>query len=376
MTDIVISGTGIYHPKDKVSNDELVVAFNKHVDIFNAENKADIDAGRVTAKQYSSSAFIEKASGIKSRYVVEASGIKDENRMASHLPDDALGDDENPSMQARWAIAAAQQALDAAGLKGEDIDLVICSAAVLQRFFPALSIEVQMHLGTKGAAYDMVAACSSATFGMINAVSAIKSGMAKRVLLVNPEIFTTMVNYRDRDSHFIFGDICTAVVLESADIAKAPDQWKVLDTKMQTKFSSNIRSEFSPLTRFIENGLDRQDMYFEQEGRKVFKELLPLVCRFIENQLDGVDMAIEELERMWLHQANINMNMYAAKKLLGREPTITEAPVVLDEYGNTAGAGSVLAFHFHRADLKAGDKGIICSFGAGYSIGGLIVEKL
>ena len=376
MTDVVISATGIYHPEDSVDNDQLVEAFNKYVDIFNAENQSDIDAGLTAPKQYSSSSFIEKASGIKKRYIVEASGVLDENRMASHLPEDAFGDDENPSMQARWAIEAATQALDKAGLTGADIDLVICSAAVLQRYFPAIAIEVQKHLGTRGAAYDMVAGCSSATFGMINGMAAIKAGMAKRVLMINPEIFTTMVNYRDRDSHFIFGDICTAVVLERSDIAKGENLWKILDTKMQTRFSSNIRSEFSPLTRFVEDGLTRSDMYFVQEGRKVFKELLPLVCDFVETQLDENSMSVADFSRMWLHQANINMNMYAAKKLLGREPSPGEAPVVLDEYGNTAGAGSVLAFHLHSSDLVAGDKGIICSFGAGYSIGSLIVEKL
>ena len=79
---------------------------------------------------------------------------------------------------------------------------------------------------------------------------------------------------------------------------------------------------------------------------------------------------------MWLHQANINMNMFAVKKLLGRLPEGNEAPIVLDEFANVASSGSVIAFHRYQDDFVKGDKGLICSFGAGYSIGSLLVEKL
>lgn len=375
MVDVVISGTGLFVPENKITNVELVEAFNEHVDAYNAEHKADIDAGLLPAKQHSSAEFIEKASGIKERHVVDASGIMDLNRMMSLMPEGGHGDDETACFQAQMGINASKMALENAGLDAADIDQIICSSAVMQRPFPAIGIEVQHHLGTSGSALDMVMGCSSATYGIIAGVNAIKSGAAERVLMVNPEIFSTMVNYRDRDSHFIFGDIATAVVLERADLAKSKDQWKVLGTKQSTQFSSNIRTHFGPLTRIDDDSLMRKDMFFVQEGRKVFKELLPLVTAFISEQLEDDGMTVSDVSRMWLHQANINMNMYAAKKLLGREPDKNEAPTVLERYGNTAGAGSIVAFHHHRDDLKAGDKGLICSFGAGYSIGSLMVQK-
>ncbi len=376
MVDVVISGTGLYVPPHKITNEELVQTFNDYVDAYNAHHKADIDAGLIPPKQHSSAEFIEKASGIKARRLVDVEGVMDLDRMMSKMPEGGHGDDDHPCFQAHMAIEAAKQALDHAGLTADDIDQIICSAAVLQRYFPAIGIEVQKHLGTKGSALDMVMGCSSATYGLIAGVNAIKSGTAKRVLMINPEIFSTMVNFRDRDSHFIFGDIATAVVLEAEDSAKGDDLWRVFGTKAETQFSSNIRSHYGPMTRLDDDSLLRDDMFFVQEGRKVFKELLPLVTEFISSQLESEGLTVEDLNRMWLHQANINMNMYAAKKLLGREPTPEEAPTVLDEYGNTAGAGSIVAFHENRADLKAGDKGIICSFGAGYSIGSLLVEKL
>jgi len=376
MVDVVISGTGLYVPPNRITNEELVETFNEYVDQYNAEHKADINAGLTPALQHSSAEFIQKASGIKARHLVDVEGVMDLNRMMSKMPEGGHGDTEHPCFQANMAIEAATMALEQAGLKAEDIDQTICSAAVLQRYFPAIGIEVQHHLGTKGSALDMVMGCSSATYGLISGVNAIKSGIAKRVLMVNPEIFSTMVNFRDRDSHFIFGDIATAVVLERADLAKGKDLWKVTGTKAETQYSNNIRSNYGPMTRLDDDSMFRKDMFFVQEGRKVFKELLPLVTEFISSQLESEGLKVEDLARMWLHQANINMNMYAAKKLLGREPEEGEAPTVLDEYGNTAGAGSVVAFHKHRSDLKAGDKGIICSFGAGYSIGSLLVEKL
>jgi len=376
MVDVVISGTGLYVPPHKITNDQLVEAFNAHADQYNAENKADIDAGLIPAKQHSSSAFIEKASGIKARHLVDVDGVMDLNRMMSRMPEGGHGTDEKPCFQAHMAIEASKAALAAAGRKPEDIDQVICSAALLQRYFPAIGIEVQHHLGTKGSAMDMVMACSSATFGLISAVNAIKAGAANRIIMVNPEIFSTVVDYRNRDSHFIFGDIAVSVVLERADLATGDNLWKVTDTKGETQFSSNIRSHYGPMTRLDDDSMFREDMFFMQEGRKVFKELLPLVTNFIGTQLENKNMEVSDLKRMWLHQANINMNMYAAKKLLGREPKALEAPTVLDEYGNTAGAGSIVAFHKYQDDFKAGEKGIICSFGAGYSIGSLLVEKL
>jgi beta-ketodecanoyl-[acyl-carrier-protein] synthase len=82
-----------------------------------------------------------------------------------------------------------------------------------------------------------------------------------------------------------------------------------------------------------------------------------------------------DTRRFWLHQANINMNQFVTRKLLGRDPTDDEAPIILDEFANTASAGSIIAFHRHHSDIQAGEVGVICSFGAGYSIGSVIVKR-
>jgi beta-ketodecanoyl-[acyl-carrier-protein] synthase len=81
------------------------------------------------------------------------------------------------------------------------------------------------------------------------------------------------------------------------------------------------------------------------------------------------------VRRYWLHQANLGMNQLIARKLLGRDATADDAPVILDEFGNTASAGSVIAFHRHHEDIAPGEVGVICSFGAGYSIGSVLVRR-
>ena len=81
------------------------------------------------------------------------------------------------------------------------------------------------------------------------------------------------------------------------------------------------------------------------------------------------------MRRFWLHQANLGMNQFVMRKLVGRDVGDDLAPLILDEYANTASAGSIIAFHHHRADLQPGDRGVICSFGAGYSIGSVVLRR-
>ena len=122
QTDAVISGTGLFTPEESVSNDELVTAFNAWVDLFNEEHSEAIAKGEVEARTYSSTAFIEKASGIKSRYVLNKSGIIDPQRMAPQL---AERPNSELSVMAEIGVKAARQALEAADLVASDLDAVI-----------------------------------------------------------------------------------------------------------------------------------------------------------------------------------------------------------------------------------------------------------
>jgi len=377
MSDIVISGTGLFIPPYIITNQELVEAYNRYADRYNRENSGAIEAGELARKEQSSSEFIEKASGIRQRYVMVKDGILDVDRMMPRVP---RRPDEALSITAEMAVGAARQALEKAGKTPSDVDLVICGASTSERPWPAVGVEIQQALGCGGYAFDMTVACSTGTFGLSAAHAAIPSGTASCALVINPEFATPQINYRDRDSHFIFGDVATACVLEPLDTATAPHRFRLVNKRLFTQFSNNIRTNFSYLTR-VEPDLNfarlfDQDQFFIQQGRKVFKELLPLICNLVKKQLADCRLDIGQIRRMWLHQANINMNQFVARDLLGREPEFLEAPVVLNEFANTASAGSIIALHRYHDDLEPGDKGILCSFGAGYSIGSIILEKV
>jgi len=373
MITPVISATGLWTPPNSVSNEELVEAFNQWAENWNAEHAAEIEAGTVEAQAPSSVEFIEKASGIKARHVIDKEGIVDPSVMRPDIPERP---NEEPSLLAEMAVKAAYQALETAGRKAEDVDAVLCACSNLQRAYPAIAIEVQELLGIEnGFGFDMNVACSSATFGIQAAADMIRSGSAKSILVVNPEVCSAHLNFKDRDSHFIFGDVATAILLEAEDVAPAA-HWKILGTHLKTKFSNNIRNNFGFLNNAAPEGIGQADKLFIQEGRKVFKEVVPMVASMIGDEMERLDLASTDLKRLWLHQANANMNRLISTKVLGHEATEDESPTVLDTYANTSSAGSIIAFHKHSEDFSAGDKGLICSFGAGYSAGTVFVERV
>ncbi|ARB46047.1 MULTISPECIES: beta-ketoacyl-ACP synthase III [Alloalcanivorax] len=371
---VVISGTGLWTPQQSISNDELVASFNQYVQLYNESNAAAIEAGELEALSPSSTGFIEKASGIKQRYVLDKEGVLDPERLCPNIPERS---DDELSVQAEIAVNAARQALENANLTADDLDAVLVACSNMQRAYPAMAVEVQQALGMEhGWGYDMNVACSSATFGIQAAVDAVRNGSARRVLMVNPEICSGHLAWQDRDCHFIFGDVATAVIVERAEDATSDNRWEILGTRLQTKFSNNIRNNFGFLNRADPSGIGARDKLFRQEGRKVFKEVCPMVAEQISGHLNDLDLPVEELRRMWLHQANLSMNQFIARRVLGRDPSEEEAPVILDEYANTSSAGSIIAFHKYNADLPVDSKGVICSFGAGYSIGSVVVKRV
>jgi beta-ketodecanoyl-[acyl-carrier-protein] synthase len=367
----IITATGLFTPADSVSNQELVDSFNAYVDGYNSQFKAEIEHGDKLALTHSSAEFIEKASGIKSRHFIAKEGILDPTIMAPRI---AERSNDEPSILAEMAISAAKQALDKAQLQPTDIDMIIVACSNLQRPYPAIAIEVQHFLGAAGFAYDMNVACSSATFGIKAATDAINAGTAKRVLVCSPEICSGHLNFADRDSHFIFGDAATAIIIEEEADAEAKNSgFEVIDTKCITQFSNNIRNNFGFLNRTNPQTEKSRDKLFVQQGRSVFKEVCPMVAELISSHL--ASHQIKQPKRLWLHQANLSMNQLIAKKVLGKDFNTDDAPIILDRYANTSSAGSIIAFHLNAEDFVSGEIGVICSFGAGYSAGSVILKK-
>lgn len=373
MSEIVpvISATGLFTPPESISNAELVESFNAYVERFNAAHAAEIAAGTVTELAPSSSEFIEKASGIKARYVMSKESLLDPDIMFPRWPERT---NDEISVLAEMGVLAAQDALNRAGRDAKDVDAVLCAASNMQRPYPAMAVEIQNALGIDGFGFDMNVACSSATFGIQTAADFIRAGNARSVLVVSPEICTGHNNMRNRDSHFIFGDVATAVLVEAQDMAPA-QHWDIVGTKLKTVFSNNIRNNFGFLNNSAPETVGAPDKLFVQEGRKVFKEVVPMVAAMIQEEAARLGIEPTALRRLWLHQANQGMNRLISQRVLGHEASEDESPTVLDTYGNTSSAGSIIAFHLNNADLAAGDTGVICSFGAGYSAGTVFIRK-
>ncbi len=364
---IRITGTGLFHPENVITNEELVESLNAYVEQYNLENAEKIAVGELEPRRGSSAEFVEKASGVKRRYVSEKTGILDPKRLRPRLQERA---DDQLSLQAEWGVIAAKQAMENAGVTPEDIDVVILACSNMQRAYPAVAIEIQTALGIQGYAYDMNVACSAATFGLKQAHDAIKTG-ARRVLLVNVEITSAHSDFRSRDSHFIFGDVATASIIENTD---SKSGFEILDTQLFTQFSNNIRNNFGFLN--TSENADIDDKRFRQDGRKVFKEVCPLVAKMITAQLEKNSIQPNEVKRFWLHQANASMNELILKLVVGKEAAQPGlVPIILDEFANTSSAGVIIAMHRTAHEVNDGEYGILCSFGAGYSVGCILVQK-
>ena len=370
-TKTSITGHGVWHPETVLDNAELCAAFNEFVRRDNARNAAAIAAGTQPALLESTPEWVVKASGIVKRYVEDKTGLLDPERMCPNIadrPEDQL------SIQAEYAVHAARRALAAAGRAGEEVDLVVLGCSNLARMYPAIAIEVQHALGARGHAFDVALACSAATWATQLASQAVRLGDAQCALVVIPELTTAHMNWRERDSHFIFGDASGALVVEPTERAR-PGAWEILSVRMASKWSNNIRNNDGYLARAdprTEHGIDK---LFHQHGRRVFKEVVPMASKFIVDHVAAHDLTPGQIARYWLHQANRNMNELIAARVLGREATADEAPIILHEYGNTASAGSLIAFSEHSQDLPAGSYGMLATYGAGYSLGSMLLQR-
>ncbi len=370
-TSTSISGFGVWHPPTVLDNAELCTAFNEFVRRDNAKHAAEIAAGTRAPLAESTPEFIERASGIYRRYVHDKTGVVDPERMFPNIPERPA---DQISVQAEYAVHAAKKALEVAGKVGEDVDLVVLGASMLQRSYPALAIEVQDAIGAHGHGFDISLGCSTGTAALQLASQAVQLGSARCALVVLPELTSPHLNWRERDGHFILGDAAVAMIIEPTDRARA-GSWEIRSTHMASKWSNNIRNNFGFMNRCDPGTENTPDKLFHQQGRRVFKDVVPLAETFINQSIATHGLAAHQVARYWLHQANKNMNDLIAKRVLGREPTVEEAPLVLAEYGNTASAGSLIAFALHNQDLPAGSIGVMAAFGAGYSLGSLVLQR-
>lgn len=363
MNAVAIASTGVFTPEATISNSELAAAFNQFAAAYNAEHAAAIQAGERIAKKPLDPRQIENITGVRSRHVLDKAGVLDPKRMRPSFPQRAPN---ALSVMASMGVAAGGEALVRAKRKPRDVDVVICAASSMERPYPAIAVEIQHALGVGGFAFDLNAAGASAVFGVQTAAGLIRSGQAKSVLVVSPEICSAHADWHDRDSCCLVGDAASAVLVESAAIAP-PGSWALLGAVLKTSYSDAIRWDSGFL-----GGASR---LLEQDARKVQQELAPFVSDMVLSHLTELGLEAKQLRRLWLSQLSISVTKSVAHAILGREPSADDCPLLLETYANTSSAGAITAFHQTSADLGAGERGLICAFGAGYAAGAIFLAK-
>ena len=364
MTEI-ISTIHFSTPKECITNDELVNSYNEFVAQHNFMHPEQ-------PLRESSSEFIYNASGIKKRYVYDKKGILDPRRMHPLV---TKRSNSEMSMQAEFSVHTCLEMFEGSNICPHEVNAVIVSCSNFQRAYPGIAAEVANSLGIKSSfTFDMNAGCASAVFGIAMAKSIIRADMADKVLVVTPELYSFHSNFKDRKSHFIFGDGCSAVIVERYDESKSG--LLIKSVKLKSKFSNNIRNNFGFMNYSENDFLLDEDKKFFQAGRNVREEVVPLTAEHINSHMLENNWCIRDIKRLWLHQANKNMLLNIGKEIFSAnmegDPRL---PLTIEKYANTAGSSVIGCISDYSSDLESGNKGIIAAFGAGYSVGSILVEK-
>ncbi|EHS52597.1 3-oxoacyl-(acyl-carrier-protein) synthase 3 [Rhizobium sp. PDO1-076] len=270
---------------------------------------------------------------------------------------------------ASLGAAAAQAALDRAGLTSADIDLIICATSTPDNTFPATAVNIQNRLGMHhGFAFDVQAVCSGFIYALSTADLYIRGGMAKRVLVIGAETFSRILDWHDRTTCVLFGDGAGAIVLEAAEGAGSNADRGVL--------TANLRSD----------GVHREKLYVDggpsttgtvghlrMEGREVFKHAVGMITDVIEAAFHATDTTAADIDWLVPHQANKRIIDASAKKLgIPSEKVV----ITVDLHGNTSAASIPLALATAAGDgrIKQGDLVMLEAMGGGFTWGAVMLR--
>ncbi|HEY1150382.1 MAG TPA: beta-ketoacyl-ACP synthase III [Pseudoduganella sp.] len=321
-----IIGTGSYLPEKRVTNNEL--------------------AAQLAAKGIETSdEWIVSRSGISARHYAE--------------PEQASSD---------LGVLAARQALDAAGLQPDDIDLIIVASSTPDFFgsFPSTACIVQKKLGMTNncAAVDVQAVCSGFVYAMASADSFIKSGLHKNVLVIGAEVFSRILNFEDRTTCVLFGDGAGAIVMT------ASEEPGILSCKLH---ADGRHSDILSIPGNVAGGAVAGSAYLYMDGQAVFKLAVSVLEKVAYEALEAADMTADKIDWLIPHQANIRIMNGTAKKL-GMSPE--KMVVTVDQHGNTSAASIPLALDAAVRDgrVKKGDVVLREGVGGGFTWGAVLAR--
>lgn len=312
-------GTGSYLPGNPVSNNDLAAR--------------GIDT---------SDEWIVTRTGIRSRYLAEPGATSSE-----------LG------------LIAAQQALEMAGIAGADLDLIVVATSTPDFIFPSTACLIQSKLGNKGAAaFDVQAVCAGFTYALGIAEKFIRSGSHKKALVIGAEVFSRILDWKDRGTCVLFGDGAGAVVLE------ASEQPGILATAMHADGSQN---GILNVPGQICGGQVTGDPFLRMDGQAVFKFAVRVLADIAEEVCQSAGMPTTDVDWLIPHQANIRIIEATGKKLgIDRNKVI----VTVDRHGNTSAASVPLALDEAVRDgrIQRGQKVLVEGVGGGFTWGAALLQ--
>lgn len=268
---------------------------------------------------------------------------------------------------ASMAENAARQAIDAANIDPETIDLIIVATGTPDRVYPSTGCLLQQRLGIKNTvAFDVQAACSGAIFALSIADQYIKSGAAKVVLVVGSEICSRIVDWTDRGTCILFGDGAGAILLEVSE------ETGILSTHIHSDGEyEDLLYCPNPQVATINN--KHEAGYINMRGNEVFKVAVNTLGRIVDETLDANQMDKSDIDWLVPHQANIRIIMATAKKL---KMSMEQVVVTLENQGNTSSASVLIAFNEAVRDgrIKRGQVVLLEAFGAGFTWGSALIK--
>ena len=267
------------------------------------------------------------------------------------------------------AMAAAREALAAAGVDAQSIDLIVLATSTPDNTFPAAAVSVQAGLGINhGVAFDLQAVCSGFVFGLATADGLLKTGAFKRALVIGAETFSRILDWNDRTTCVLFGDGAGAVVLDAQQMPGTREDRGIL--------TSHLRSDGRHKAKlYVDGGPSSTQTvgHLRMEGRAVFKHAVAMITDVIEQAFKTTGYTADDVDWFVPHQANKRIIDGSAHKLgIAPEKVVT----TVDRHGNTSAASIPLALDVAVKDgrVKRGDLVLLEAMGGGFTWGAALVR--
>ena len=263
------------------------------------------------------------------------------------------------------AAEAGKKALEQAGIKAEELDMILVATLSPDQVMPNTACEVQKRIGaSKAVCMDLNAACSGFLFALHTAAAYLASGFSKHILVIGVETLSKIMNWNDRSTCVLFGDGAGAAVVTSDQCG----QYEAVVGSDGVKghvLALEDRKNNNPYVKHEE-----EPYYVTMDGQEVFKFAVSTVPKAIKEVLEKANVDKEEVDLFLLHQANERILQSVAKRL---KVSIDKFPMNLDRYGNTSSASiAILLDELHRdGTIKRGDKLVLCGFGGGLTWGAI-----